>query len=223
MKQFAPKPMQLFAVVIALFFIAHACNKSPLSPNEATNEATSTARFSTITDITTVSPFNKKVGATLDGRLGDRWIVNYQKKNGNNKSYTLNNTYLKSILSQTNCVGISLYYGVDNNNKTHILPVGVDAKGKAIQCLSVSTMQGNISWATAKQWIAANTGSIDAHFFGSDTFDRLNSAPCTTIRVDFAVNDEGKQQLLLSNPCQINLTKQYEDYSVVCPPTCSAL
>ena len=224
MRQSSLKPVQLFAMVIALFFIAHACNKSPLpSTDNLTNSENNSAKFNAITDITAVNPFNKKVGATLEGRLGDRWIANYKKKNGSSQSYTLNNTYLKSILSQPNCVGISLYYGVDNNNKTHILPVGVDGTGKAIQCLNVSTMQGNISWATAKQWIAANPGAIDAHFFGSNTFDRLNQTPCSTIKVDFAINDLDKQQLLLSNTCQVNFSKQYEDYSVVCPPTCSAL
>lgn len=225
MRQSSFKPVQLFAMVIVLFFIAHACNKSPLSSteNNTTNPQNSEGKFNGITDIAAASPFNKKVGATLDGRTGDRWIAKFLKKNGSSQSYTLNNTYLKSILSQPGCVGISLYYAKDNNNKMHILPVGVNGTGKAIQSLSVSTMQGNISWATAKQWIAANPGAIDAHFFGSNTFDRLNQTPCSTIKVDFALNDLDKQQLLLSNTCQVNFTKQYEDFSVVCPPTCSAL
>lgn len=222
MRQPALKPVQLFAVVLALFFIAHACNKSPVPTTEqtVTTRANSTAKFSPITDITAGNYFNKSVGKPIDGRLGDRWIANYKKKNGYNQSYTLNNTVLQAIVSQTNCVGIALYYAKDANNKTHILPVGVDIKGKRMQTLTVNCTQGNISWATALQWIAKDAGAVDAHFFGSYTFERLNQTPCKTIRVDFAIDDKNMPQLLLTNTCQVSLVKQYEDESNRCPPYC---
>jgi hypothetical protein len=203
-----------------------------LSSTEATNEATSSAKFSTITDITTVSPFNKKVGAPIDGRLGDRWIANYKTKYGYNQFYLLNADTLKAIVNQPNCVGICFYYAKNpnnnNNTKIDILSVGVDGSRKKMQRLTVSCMQDikswvNISWATAQQWIANHTGSVDAHFFGSNTFtERLLQTPCKAIRVDFAIDDKNIPQLLLSNTCQdqVNLVKQYEDDSNRCPTDC---
>ena len=221
MQQSVLRPVQLLAMVIVVFFIAHACNKSPLSPDEnVTAEAGRSAKFNTIKDITAVSRFNKRVGAPIDGRLGDRWIANYKKKYGYNQSYSLNHAALQGIVGQPTCVGICLYYAKDGNNKTHILPVGVDANGKKMLAPTVSCSQGNISWATAQQWISKDLGAVDAHFFGSNTFDRLNQAPCSTIKVDFALDDNNIPQLLLSNTCQINLTKQYEDDSNRCPTDC---
>jgi hypothetical protein len=221
MKQPVLKPMQLFAVATVVFFIAYSCNKTPLSSTEnLTIQTTSSAKFSSITDITAVNPFNKKVGAPVDGRTGDLWIAKYKSIKGSNTSYTLSNPYIQSIVKQTNCVGICLYYGIDANKKTHILPIGIDINGKKMKCLNVSTIQGNISWETAQQWIANYTGTIKASYLGTNTFERLNTVPCETITVNFSIDDKNRQQLLLSNPCKINLVKQYEDQAVLCPPVC---
>jgi hypothetical protein len=200
-------------------FIAHACTKTSMSTNEDVN-AYENNNPAKIGDLTAVNPFNKNVGAPVDGQTGSRWITYFKTKHGYNKTYTLNNNYIQTIISQSNCVGICLYYGLDGNNQAHVLPIGINNYGKRMQCDSISTMSGNISWIKAQQWIAKDPGIIDAHFLGSNTFYRLNKTPCKTIRVDYALNDKNEQQLLLSNPCVLNAIKQYEDNSVQCPPFC---
>jgi hypothetical protein len=224
MKQLVLQPMPLFIVAGALLSLSSSCTKQPSAIMESpiVNEMNA-FKINSITDITTVNPFTKRVGAPIDGALGTSWIANYKNKNGFTQTCTLNNSYLQSLASQANCVGICLYYALKADNTITIVPIGIDDKGKIIKSLSITTTQGNISWVTAQQWIGNYKGTIKAHFFGSFTFDRLNVTPCQTIRVDFAINDEGKQQLLLSNTCMLNLTKQYEDRSNFCPPNCPGL
>lgn len=216
--------IQVFGAAAIVLLIANSCNKQnqPLVEEARVSNA---AKFDGPIDITAVSRFNKSVGKPIDGRLGDRWISNYEKKYGYKQSYMLNLDTLKAIVKQPNCVGICLYYAKDVNNKTHILPIGINVKNTRIKTLTVNYSKGNmswgnISWATAQQWIAKDAGTVDAHFFGSYTFDRLSQTPCSTIRVDFAIDDKNIPQLLLTNTCQVNFSKMYEDDSNRCPSDC---
>jgi len=223
MKQLALKTMQLSAVATILIFTASSCNKQPSYPAEdlAANKTNSPAKLTGPTDITTANPFNKRVGAPVDGRTGTRWIAKYKQVHGESQSYILSNATLQAIISQPDCVGISLTYALDaNNSKQHIIPIGVDINGKIMKCATVSTMQGSIPWATAQQWIADDKGAINSHFTGSNTIDRLNENPCKTIQVDYAIDDKNQQQLLLSNPCELNAVKKYEDQNYPCPTWC---
>ncbi len=205
--------------VFVFLLISSACNKQHLS-SDSLNTRDYNNNFSASTTLATPNPFNKSVGAPIDGALGDKWIANYKAKYGYNKSYTLNSKYLQSIVSQADCAGISLYYAIDNNSNTHILPIGVDINGKVMKKDYVSTMQGNISWSMAWQWISKHPGLVDAHFQGCNTYSRLNLATCNGIKVDFAIDDKNKPQLLLTNPEVLKAVKQYEDVSATCPPSC---
>jgi len=222
MKQSVLKTMQTFAVAALVLWIASSCKKqsSPSNEDYRTTQATNASKFGGPQDITTPNPFNKRVGAPVDGEVGDQWIANFKKVKGYNKTYTLNNTAVQTIVSQPNCVGISLTYALDDSNNAHILLIGVDLNGKVMKSLYVSTINGNISWATAQQWIAKDKGPINSLFLGSNTFARLNENPCKIIKIDYAINAKNEQVLLLSNPCELNLSKKYEDEARPCPPYC---
>lgn len=62
---------------------------------------------------------------------------------------------------------------------------------------------GPIPLATAKEWTAnyratIKPGETEAHYFGSDIIQRLlNEAGSIGIRVYYAIDDQGKKQLLL--------------------------
>jgi hypothetical protein len=223
MKQSVLKTMQAFAVAAVVLCIAPSCKKQSSLSNEdlATTQATNAGKFGGPKDITTPNPFNKRVGAPVDGEVGDQWIANFKKVKGYNKTYTLSNAAVQAIVSQPNCVGISLTYALDEKNNAHILPIGVDFNGKIMKSEYVSTINGNIKWATAQQWIDKDKGPIDSHFLGSSTFGRLNENPCKIIKVDYAINNKNQQVLLLSNPCEVNLKMKYEDESNTCPENCA--
>jgi hypothetical protein len=222
MKHSVLKTIQTFAVAALILCIGISCKKqsSPYNGDLTKNGTTNSSKFGGPQDITTPNPFNKRVGAPVDGLVGDQWIANFKKVKGYNKTYTLSNAAVQAIVAQPNCVGISLTYALDDKNNAHILLIGVDFNGKIMKSDYVSTINGNISWATAQQWIAKDKGAINSHFLGSSTFARLNENPCKIIKVDYAIDDKNKQQLLLSNPCVLNLNKQYEDHTAICPTAC---
>jgi hypothetical protein len=62
---------------------------------------------------------------------------------------------------------------------------------------------GPISLATAKQWTAnyratIKPGEHEAHYFGSDIINRLlNEDRSVGIRIYYAIDDQGKKQVLL--------------------------
>ncbi len=220
MKRLVLRSTKLLSVIF-LFAASTSCNKQRLPAPETLTVKDADNFYSSNNTISIGSPFNKSVGAPVDGAVGDKWKDSYRLKNGRNQSYTLNSKYLQdSILKLPNCVGIALYYGLDDFGSTHILPIGVDANGKIMKRATVSTMQGPKSWAIAQLWISRHPGLVDAHFHGSDLYGRLNLASCESILVDFAIDDKNKQQLLLSNPCVYAVTKQYQDRGANCPPIC---
>lgn len=226
MKKLVLGSWHLLAMAGAMFLIS--CNKQQLPPREdleineelaisedlAMREAAGLKQFG---DISAVTPFNKNVGAPIDGRLGAEWIKNYVKKNGKAKSYTLKTAYLQNILKKPNCVGICMYYARDFQNNIHILPVGVDLNGKVIPGILIPTEKSFVLWYMAKNWIFKYSGAVAGHFFGANSaFPRLKLNTCGTVRVDFALDGYGKPQLLLSNPCEKNFAKMYEDRSFPC-------
>lgn len=171
------------------------------------------------------SPFKPSVGAPIAAATGNQWIENFKRANqGNAKEYTLQSKELKAILNHKACVGICLYFAIDETGKPHILPVGVDQTGRIIKPNLIRTQSGAINWETAQHWIANDLDPIDARFFGRNTFDRLfSNAGCLSIRAISAVDDSQKPQLLLAD-ASLNYSSsssvRYEDASSPCPPIC---
>ena len=223
MKRLVLRSTKLLSVIF-LFAASTSCNKQRVPAPETLTTGDANNLYSINNTLAIGNPFNKSVGAPVDGAVGDKWKNNYKLKYNRNHLYTLNSKYLQdSILKQPNCVGIALYYGLDDFSSTHILPIGIDANGKIMKRATVSTMQGPKSWAIAQLWISRHPGLVDAHFHGSDLYGRLNLASCESILVDFAIDDKNKQQLLLSNPCVLNAIKKYQDEGAVCPTICPKL
>jgi len=204
------------------FFFFYACSDQKLTPSqEATPAGPTTTSSGNNSNTSVASIFNKTVGAPIDGKVGRNWINNFSKANGNvAESYVIQSTVFNEIMTNTTCVGICLYYAKDSNNRLHILPLGIDANGKAIPAKSVAIQNGTIDWATALQWIDNYTGTVSAHFFGTNMFLSLTSAQnCTALRTTRALDNKGNPQLLLSNASDLT-PATYADDSFPCPPIC---
>jgi hypothetical protein len=86
-----------------------------------------------------------------------------------------------------------------------------------------------IDRAKAKRWTAkyrsSGRGRTNSHLFGFDTVKNLlNQEGCVGMRIYYALNDEGEQQLLLvATDVNGNDLKDSEilDFSHACPPDCS--
>jgi hypothetical protein len=167
--------------------------------------------------------FNRNVGAPIDQQKGLRWKKKFASVKPTNAAtdYFLKASTLKETLNTNNCVGISLFYAIDAAGKLMIVPMGIDANGKAIATQSIS-LEPSIDWQTAWTCINRYDGKVKAHFFGTETYNRLLVGEAASlIRISLALNDEGAPQLLLSNASVANPTA-YEDMSTPCPPICSS-
>ncbi len=118
---------------------------------------------------------------TFDGTEGDpitsdtatNWVANYVTTNPfGAKAYFFGSAALKNILVQSGCMGIRIYYGLDDLGKQQLLLIGADVNGNNLSPASgisgkVSAVtllggqdsfggtEGNsVSAETTKQWMA---------------------------------------------------------------------
>lgn len=63
------------------------------------------------------------------------WTSNYRNSSSNNgtKAQFYGKTKLSQILQQTGCVGIRIYYAIDNTDTPVLVLIGTDANGNDIQ------------------------------------------------------------------------------------------
>ena len=234
MKKTFLKTAHVVSAAAILFFIAYSCNKQKLTSADEPQTQESTLKESTrlaaaADDAATreANPFKRTVGAPIDGKTGRQWIKNFNQASLNlgirnsGMSYVIQAESLQAMLRNSSCVGICLYYALDDRKQVHILPIGVNENGRLMKSESISTQGGAIDWDTAQKWIANDPGAIDARFFGRNTFDRLFSdRSCRAVRATFAADNHRNPQLLLSNAASIRV-RTYEDDSAQCPPVCA--
>ena len=209
-------------LIVLAFFFLYACTNPQMgeSPVVAPNLTEGNLANANSQALSSAGYFHKAVGAPISVDKGNIWISNFRKTYATRQAaeYSLQACEIKTILNNPTCVGISLYYALDGKGQEHILPIGTTQAGKALKAADIVIQNGSIDWATAWQWIAAHPGSVDAHFFGANTFQRLLSdGTCKTIRTTFAINDAGSPQLLLTN-ANARTMNGFEDASFPCPP-----
>ena len=74
--------------------------------------------------------FTGTEGESIDHKLAGEWTRNYRKANpGEIQGHFFGHTILESILTQKGCVGIRMYYALDDNQERHLVLVGVDTDG----------------------------------------------------------------------------------------------
>jgi hypothetical protein len=217
-----------FTRLITIGIIAMAaCTDQEMNVKENESSKVNTDVANARTATPDYNPFNKTTGAPIEENKAQQWIDNYKTANpGCERNYLIKSGAIKTIIQNKKSVGISLFYGVDSYRKIHILPIGIDEKGKQIQSKYISTQRGDIPWKTAQQWISNYTGTTRSHFFGLNTFSRLWENGVTDISISFARDDNNNAQLLLSSKTaaganrKVAAKKDYEDASAACPPAC---
>ncbi|MFM6976376.1 MAG: hypothetical protein ACKOW2_05980 [Sphingobacteriaceae bacterium] len=218
-------------IIAFLFIISYSCSKNDLQ--FGTNVGNPPSKNLTTSQNTLINlPFKATVGAPLELKTGIKWIANYKSLNGGkNKEHFVASKDLQAILRDPDCVGICLYFAIDDNNQELLIPIGVNSKGYLMKTSAISTLNGQISWETAQTWIANDPGLIDARFFGRNTFSRLFNTPnCQKVRAIYALDDDKKPQLLLVDAAldynKVNFSTasssqfRFEDASFPCPPVC---
>lgn len=151
------------------------------------------------------------------------WYANYINKNDLTfKAHFFGASVLKQILTTSTVMGIRIYYSIDDDGNKQLLLIGADGNGndmvpksgaKGINSLldlsggsvadSLKGTEG--TWMpeeVSKRWIANYATQypqgLIAHFFGYQIINQiLNETDCIGIRMYYALNDAGVQQILL--------------------------
>lgn len=88
------------------------------------------------------------VGEEITHELAHEFISAYEKAYpGENRGYQIGRNIIEQILAQPGCVGISFYYGVNEEGKKTLVYVGIDADGKDLVKRTVITSNGDLSVA----------------------------------------------------------------------------
>ena len=167
--------------------------------------------------------FNGSEGGAITLATAENWIGNYANQNPTAvKSHFFGVSAINDILNSNNCVGIRIYYSIDDAGAKQLLLIGADGNGNDLSSVarvkgktssmnlgervaseSLSRVDGDLILENAsKQWItnyqAKNPTSFYAHFFGFEILHQiLNQAGCIGIRMYYALNSSGVQQILL--------------------------
>lgn len=115
-------PLMAFALTFACVV---SCDEQDekLEAKNNTSEAKSSARITSGVDGT--------IGDPIDLATAQHWAANYRESNPDE---TLGHYFgfeiIQQILSQTDCVGIRIYYAIDDAGEKKLILVGVDSSGE---------------------------------------------------------------------------------------------
>lgn len=74
--------------------------------------------------------FNGTEGGTISLQQGGEWTQNWRETHsGASKSVFFGRETLEDLLGQTGCMGIRVYFAINNNDKVTAVLVGADADG----------------------------------------------------------------------------------------------
>ncbi len=172
-----------------------------------------------------------KTNYTFDGTEGDaitlatanHWAANYSSQNSSAvKSHFFGSDAIKNVLGSSGCVGIRIYYSIDDAGGQQLLLIGANSKGNDLspsaaikgKASSMNLTKGSatdilnrsegvlVSAEASRQWMtnytSKNPSSLRAHFFGFEILNQiLNQEGCIGIRMCYALNNSGIQQILL--------------------------
>lgn len=111
-------------------------DESPIAQNNnlsGTSGAIQTSKGRSNTGRVGGTIFNSEVGDPIDLETAKLWASNYRGKNqGETRSHFFGLEIIQQILNESGCVGIRIYYAIDEKGEKKLLLVGVDAEGKDI-------------------------------------------------------------------------------------------
>ena len=125
----------LFATVISCSEQDEVAN--PIQPNEsrAQNASLKTRSSGRVGG----ELFHTQVGDPLDLAIAKSWRANYTTKNPNDiRGHFFGAEIIQQILAESDCVGIRMYYAIDENGEKKLLLIGVDANGNDLLPLSTN-------------------------------------------------------------------------------------
>ena len=87
--------------------------------------------------------FDGSEGDPIDLKTATRWAANYKATLANPeeiRAHFFGTEIIQQLLNESGCVGIRIYYALDDNGVKKLLLVGVDAAGEDLRPADESTM-----------------------------------------------------------------------------------
>lgn len=122
-------PIALLAFALTLVFVLSCEEDVKL---ETRNEFTSIKNDPNLASGQANNVIDSKVGDPIDLATAKKWAANYRgtlKNTGDRRAHYFGSEIIQQILSQSNCVGIRIYYGIDDLGNKQLMLIGVDSNG----------------------------------------------------------------------------------------------
>ncbi|HEY3429237.1 MAG TPA: hypothetical protein VGK39_01090 [Cyclobacteriaceae bacterium] len=77
--------------------------------------------------------YDTKVGDPIDLATARKWAANYRSKltkTDERQAHYFGSDILQQILGQSDCIGIRIYYGIDDAGNKQLMLIGVDSNGE---------------------------------------------------------------------------------------------
>lgn len=126
---------RLTAIGIAIMLVLLSCEegseiKVNLSKQTTTHQFQENRRGTSARNADGSYTFTGQEGDPIALDLAKEWTKNYRELNPDRtEAHFFGNEIIRQILNQTECVGIRIYYAIDDKGNQQLLLVGVDATG----------------------------------------------------------------------------------------------
>jgi hypothetical protein len=113
----------LFVQVCIAAFVLFSCEERGMEEKQLMNSKKLGARLANYT-------FDGTEGDPIALDIAKSWTANFREQNQDGTiAHFFGNEILNQILSEEGCVGIRMYYAIDDKGERQLLLVGVNAKG----------------------------------------------------------------------------------------------
>ncbi|MEQ1586221.1 MAG: hypothetical protein ABL895_10105 [Cyclobacteriaceae bacterium] len=139
----------LSAVILCSVAILLSCEEGMNleSPTSSELNAISVDENADAQSLITNYSFSGQEGDAIPLETAQRWTSKYREINPSaTKAHFFGHEILKQILAEKECVGIRMYYALDDDGKRQIVLVGVNSAGENLlpQSLTLDGEDGNI-------------------------------------------------------------------------------
>lgn len=125
-------PVAIFALLFMSILSCNEQNEIPIKQNEI-GSVSSSSKVGSVKGRVGAPDFNGSEGDPIDLATAKKWASNYKstsQKPDEILAHYFGFEIIQDILSQSSCVGIRIYYAIDESGEKKLILVGVNASGE---------------------------------------------------------------------------------------------
>lgn len=150
--------------------------------------------------------FNEDIGAYISDGMADTLIDEFSSFNPDwtASSVILESSTINDILGQTNCIGLSVTYGIDNNDNPVLLFAGVNdslqlMEGETYSSASGGTLLSTSTWNSYSSNFSSNNDlGYSGHFIGKNILeDQMSISGVYALNIYLGQESSGGHKLVI--------------------------